>query len=591
MKHSEEELIPQKNNTINLKNFSKNFNGIKMLRQELIQNLGDDIFTFETKQILLYNILKQIYPINKSLKLDDDSIEKACGKVITHLGLNVGLKVLDLSGKEPKGITPAKGTNTQKFCEIVIGIVKVPYEIYQSLSLQVNKDLKDISELIKWYESNPCILKYIKYDEIPKSHEDRILFDFYKRCIEERVKILNYQLYNLKDSAIEKSRYLPNWIRSWGFLDIFGDKPYSFAKPFSIHYFDCRKIDVAGHRVSEFYFDEAIKMQKLYSENPYKFYRLYFKRFPVQQHFQGYNFYLFHLPLQKDRTLIFDELIKLFKARRWISFYALALPQVEGLFSEMCSIVSEGKDLSHKSLPYKVDSVRPYHPLSNSYFDYFQYHIPKQRNRFSHIGYDEDFKLKSYDLLVDLSHLLKIFYELDNPLVKVKRVHTRRNPEDFISIKEVVDYFNLIDTLKPNQKKKIQNEIEKFEKEFLINYNIDYYCYQIIQELPKILKDFIDKINLNFTKHDITKDFEKLNLSEIKDLISNKNHFDILADSIIYNSNAFETLDIYWTFIEKYNKHLPSLKKEIKDELNRLHKEYGNILNKIMQTAKLINEK
>jgi len=582
----------KKQKAFQLKNIGHKRGELREFGRQLISNLGDDIFIFKTRQVLLFNILKQISPVNKSLKLDDTSIERACEKVIRNFGLHREAKISVLTDNGFKEITSKKKTNTEKFCQIIIEMDKVPAHAYELLLSQVNRDLKSISELIKWYETKPCIQRHNKDNEIPKSHEDRIIFDFYKRCVAERIEILNFQLYGVKDRAIAKSKYTPKWLSSiWAFSEMFNDRPYHFAQPFSIHYFDSRRIDLSGHRIVDLYIDEAREMQKLYSDNPYKFYRLYFKRIPVQQHFQNFKFYLPYLPLIKDRNLIFDELIKLFKAKRWISFYALALPQVEGLFSEMCSVVSPEKDLSQKSLTHKVNSLRPFHYMSTSYFDYYQYHIPLQRNRFSHTGYDEDFKLKSYDLLVDLSHLLKVFYELDNPLVKVKKLHTRRNFEDFISLKEFADYFKLLDDIKPQQKKDVKTDIEIFEKEFLSqDCSLDYTCYEMMQELPKQLKEFVDNINESFRTHHSAIEFEKLKISDIDNLLKDENQFEVLTNCFIYKNDIFERLDNYSTFLQKYSKYLPTLRPEVKDELGKLHTEFGMVLKSITYTDNQIKK-
>ena len=48
--------------------------------------------------------------------------------------------------------------------------------------------------------------------------------------------------------------------------------------------------------------------------------------------------------------------------------YALALLQVEGLFTDMVDLVIPAK--KHKSLPIYVELIRPFHDLSEEYFDY-----------------------------------------------------------------------------------------------------------------------------------------------------------------------------------------------------------------------------
>lgn len=470
---------------------------------------------------------------------------------------------------------------------------KVPAQAYKQLLYEVNNDLKSISELIKRYENKTCIQRFIKDNEIPKSHEDRIIYDFYKRCINERIEILNYQLYGLKNRAIIKSKNTPSWLNNfWSFSEIFNDRPYHFARPYSIHFFDSNRIDLSGHRIADFSISDAHKMQKLYPENKNKFYKIYFKKNSVEQHFQNFKFYLPHLPFLKDRSLIFLELIKLFKAKRWISFYALALPQVEGLFSEMCSVVTPEKDLSQKSLTQKVNTLRPFHNLSTSYFDYYQYHIPLQRNRFSHTGFDEDFKLKSFDLIVDLSHLLKVFYELDNPLVKVKKLHTRQNFEDFISIKDFVDYFKLLNELKVQQKKDVKIDSDIFEKKFLSQEcSIDYSCYEMLQKLPDEVKEFVEYINTSLSSKSISLKFEALRIPEIENLLQDEKGLEIFIDCFIYKNDLFERLNNCLSFLQNFQKHLPTLRQEIKDELLKAKNEFENILKLIKLTEKLVREK
>ncbi|MCP4456711.1 MAG: hypothetical protein GY816_01585 [Cytophagales bacterium] len=328
-------------------------------------------------------------------------------------------------------------------------------------------------------------------------------------------------------------------------------------------------------------------MQNLYSENKAKFYRLYFKRIPIDQHFNDLKFHLPHLPLSKNRDPIFDELISLFKGRRWISFYALALPQVEGLFSEMCQAVSPENDFSQKSLTQKVKTVRPFHDLSISYFDYYEYFIPFQRNKFSHTGYDEDFKLKSYDLLLDLTHLLKIFFELDNPLVKIKKLHVRRNYEDFISLPEFVDYFGLIEKLKTVQKKSVKADIETFERTFLVtDCGIQYTCYEMIQGTPILLKTLIFEIELILSEFDEVK-LKELNKIKIQQLMERTEILGAVKNYFISHDKEEETLVTYHNFIKYFKRHLPSLDAEIKTELEKIKSEYGELLNNLSLMTEL----
>ncbi len=561
-----------KSKTIQLSKVGRKYGDLRKFREELISNLGDEIFEYPTLQILLFNVLKQITPIKRTLKLNESSIEQACGKVLQHFGLPIKIIVKKLTGDIIENTAPKERTNAEVFSQDIIEIDKVPSTIYKALLKSVNEDLIAITELIKHYEQQPCIEKYIRDGEIPKLHEQRIIYDFYKRCSNERGKILNYFLEGVKDRALIKSRYTHlNLSYIMAFTEKYYDRPYHFAQTFSIHNFDYRKIDLSGHRIREFYIDESISLQILYNENKQKFYKRYFQKTSIEQHYQNFRFYLSHLPLKHNRNQIFEELIRLFKAKRWISFYALALPQVEGIFSEMCMAIAPDKDLSQKSLTHKVNSVRPFHYLSENYFDYYQYYIPLLRNKFAHTGYDDDFKLKSYDLLVDLSHVLQLFYELENPLVKIKKLHVRRKPEDFISIEEFVSYFQLINNLKVIQRQEIKADIENFEKEFLAQYcSIDYTCWEMIQEFPNMMTSFIEKINASFNYRQVKLVLCKTNFSEVKKIFQKEPEINILKDCFLYNRETVEKLENYSFFISTHNRNLPSLNSEIKTALNQL---------------------
>ncbi len=579
-----------------LKKVGHTWGEVTKFGNELIANLGDDIFKYKSKEVLLFHILKQISPVNKSLKvIDNNSIEAACKTVLHHFYLDHGIivRVRDLTDdKQTDSILneEPKQSSIDKFCEIVIHMDKIPSQFYDLLLTDVNKDLYAISELIKVYEKEVCIQKYINNNAIPKSHEERIKYDFYKRCLDGRNDIINYQLYGLKKRAIKKAKYIPHWVQSiFAHSEMFKDRPYRFAYPFSKYYFDYREIDFGGHRLGEFPVREGRIMQQLYKDNKSKFYKKYFKRIPVEQHFQNYTFYLqlLPLPLSKNRDLIFNELIKSFKARRWISFYAVALPQVEGLFSEMCSVIAPEEDMSQKSLTHKVNSVRPFHTLSDSYFDYYQYHIPRQRNKFAHTGYDEDFKLKSYDLLVDLSHLLEVFSELDNPLVKVTKLHKRRNFRDFISLNEFVEYFKLLELLKPKQKKEIKESVKNFEQDFLnTECSVDYTCYELMQDLPKHLNEFIKEVNERFKI-----DFKTLKISEINTLLKEEKTLNTFESLFSFQNERIKLFEDYFIFLNLYKIYLPSLRREIFDEFDKLQNEFGVTLKNIAYINTLISNK
>lgn len=95
---------------ISLKNTGKLLKDIEQLRHRLLENLGDEIFSFQTRQPLLFHLLKPVSPVNRNLTLTDESIEKACTNVIKHFELDAenqkevrvnGKPVLQNCGRHP----------------------------------------------------------------------------------------------------------------------------------------------------------------------------------------------------------------------------------------------------------------------------------------------------------------------------------------------------------------------------------------------------------------------------------------------------------------------------------------------------------
>ncbi|MCP4458585.1 MAG: hypothetical protein GY816_11265, partial [Cytophagales bacterium] len=283
---------------IQLKKVGTRWMDVRELSQQLIEGLGDEVFNYQTRTTFLFHILKQFSSISRTLEPIDDSIERACGKVLKHFGLDRTTKVKVLTKTGNHEVSRKPKSKTEEFCQTILGIVKPPSIAYRELLSLVTGDLQSLTKLIQWYEEQTIIRKYLKSQEQPRNHHDKMIYDFYLRCTNERIEILNYQLNGLKKRAIEKSKYRPNWISGLLWSEDLYDRPYHFARPFSMPYFDCQRIDLSGHRISEFYLDEAVKLQNLYSENKVKFYRLYFIMFPIVRHSHGSTFLLSTLPLR-----------------------------------------------------------------------------------------------------------------------------------------------------------------------------------------------------------------------------------------------------------------------------------------------------
>ena len=568
---------------IELKSIEDNMKSIYTFADKLILNLGDEFYTIESTTTLYYRILCQISPANKKLEENDASIEVACETILKYFGLPVNVSVKEYQDGAWVDKDSKRKTFTEEFFKVVLDINGLPSPIYKTLHSQVSTDLEKICKLIKKYESISCIEKYIKKDEIPYSHQEKIIYDFYKRCKNEKDLIVEYLMFGIKKRVRDKCRYSYRWL---GAItgSIFGDRPYYYARPFSIHYFDYEKLDLVGHRIMDYSIGDESGIEKMYYTNKALFYRKYFAKTSIQQHFQEILFYLPYLPLQKNRDIIFKELIRLFKTKRWISFYALALPQVEGLFSEMCNVVFHEADLSQKSLTYKVNLLRPHYYLSTSYFDYYQYYIPLQRNKFAHTGYDEDFNIKAFDLLVDILHIVKVFCEIDNSVVKIKRLHIRKNYEDFNTLKKVSKYLGMLKSIESNKKHNLNSEILDFEKTFLNkNCDLEAICNEVKELFPLKMQELIVFINSSMERQIPDFDICKSNVLKIKETFKIKGIGRTWRFIFTNQAEQFELLNNCNIFLISHKKHLPSLEENIKKEFNSLFSKYG-------KTLKLITE-
>ena len=401
---------------LNLKSIGKTYEDILNFGETLLKSPGSDIVKYESKNELLYHLLKQISPISKSIKCSEKSIENACKIILTQLSFfdssDAKIFLLDTQWNEVElSQEEQPQSNSDIFCKSVLRINFLPYQKYIYLQKMVDEDIKNISDLIQKYEKNVVIKNIIKNDGKTRNHTERMYRDYYQRCLSERINILNYKLYDLIPNAVNKSRGSRGLIKNMGFINSHMDVPYKFGRSSYDHYFDIDKMDLVSHRISEFYVYEGKNLFHYYHTNKQKFYKIYFNRKSVKECFIQIQEYLTKLEILRKRIVICNELEKLYKSKKWIGFYALALPQIEGLFSEMCSILFNDSANTSVALPDKVEKVRSYYYLEKAYFDYFQYFIPIQRNKFMHTGYDENFKLKSYDLITDILFLLlKLFH-------------------------------------------------------------------------------------------------------------------------------------------------------------------------------------
>lgn len=551
---------------INYKEFNKTKGGMREFANAVFDALGDNIFNQQAWEKLIFASLSQVRTYGKPLKENLASIERICFQINESFGIE-DMKDF-LKNPELTIESSALGNQAKLFCKYVLGITKLPFTEYFKLESKVKNDLINISKLIDWYETNESVKTY-KTNTNYKPGIDAKYIDFYKRCLGQRDEILKYYLFDIKDRALKKSFYTPKWAESlFQFTETYYDRPYKFSFPFYLNHFDCRKIDPIGHRLGEFYIKDGNKLAKLYKSNKLQFYKQYFKKTKFDQHFNTIEYYSHHLPIHQDRKLVINELKALSKLKRWVAFYAVILPQIEGVFTEMKNIIQD-ENSSTDGLSRKVKTVRSKYLTEDSFFDYCQYELPTLRNRFSHLGREDEYMLNSYDLLVDLAYLYRLFSELDDPYLKVYKLIKKRNHENFYSIFEVTEYLELLQKINYKKKSEIKLDIETFEKEFLsVECGIDYMCYELLHSFPEEYSKFELQVFQLLNRNNIVNDNPTiLNTKAIQIINSNeslKSDFNITFE----NNSNFKTLITYCSFITLQKKNLPTLNKEVKAELD-----------------------
>lgn len=523
---------------IDLRDYGYTAKDAENIKKQIRERLGKNIFNFPDFQTLQFEALRQISTTRNSIKNNPQSIFNAAGKVMQHFEFpKVIIKKLNSGNQFEEIISKKEESQLDLFNYWILGFDTTPHQELHYLKKNVECHLRYILDLIGKYEEKKYIQVYKESGKNPNGNFERMLLDFYRRCLKERDLILDYYLNGIEDRAILRANSklgLPTGLTNTPFYDF----PYRSWTIYMDEYFDYEKINCASHRL----FDNSLgeNSTSLYNKNKQLFYRKLFKKKPLIQIFSNIDYYYNHIPYSNNRLPIIIELKRLFKAKRWLPFYALALPQVEGLFTEMLNTINPNEN--GKSLSEKVEKVRPSYNLSDAYFDYYQYKITDIRNKFAHIGFEDDLKLKCFDLLTDLEHILHVYFELDNPLVKIKRLMKQRNPMDFVSYIEISQFFDLINKLHHSQRKLMKPELEDFVNSFLINNcQLEYIVNEAKEYTRKIIGNLIHRIEKTINSSEIAIAFENKNLKELKIIIEqNKIEF-----AQLYKFQNYEFDDLY----------------------------------------------
>jgi len=583
------------NKYIYLKEYTPRRRDVKNLddfRNEIIERLGDEIFEYETLDELVFNCLKVVCPINKNLRNEELSLQNKSLKVLKHFGFDRIAKVSISKIGDNGELIPLNKNKShlspkQKFLNEIIRFKDVPKISWEYLKENSEYHLSEITQLVNAYLSTPFISKnYWIEERAPSNQKERMLLDYYKRCLSEQQLILSYRYgKKIKDRAIAKATKMS--INIPNSLFNFFDFPYYSSKIYSEGYFNHEKIDKVYHRLMDTtIYEEDENYRKLYFKNKRLFYSKLFKEYPAIQYFKDIKYYLQILPLSDTRKNVLSEIEFLFKKKKWVSFYGIALSQIEGLFLEMTNIVgTKGK----RSLYYKINEIRDSDRTGN--LDYYQYYIPQLRNKFMHGALDgeEGNKVNSFDLLTDIRYLLKIFHELDSPLVQLKKISSNSNYV-FPTIQEISSFFQLLSANNSSLRDYVKTNtqrIKRFLKEKLIeNKNLDLIVSNLESEIKKDIEIVIKFLNSIFKEKNLNYEFS--NPNDIRKFFDDTNNYKVLKEESFILGNKLDELNSYHTFLFRYDKWLVDIDDSLSNTLKNIASEHKNDLKKLMVVSKLL---
>jgi len=344
-------------------------------------------------------------------------------------------------------------------------------------------------------------------------------------------------------------------------------------------------MDKCGNRLDEIPNSKCRQLKQLYKQNKEEFYSELEKLIPEKRvlgvMLQGIDFLPF---VPEQRKEIFKELVDLYENKKWFGFYALALTQIEGLFTEMCRICVSDYNSPYAALPDKVNTVRPYHQFSENRFDYFQYYLPNLRNRFLHFGLykKEKIEILCKEILWDLEEVVYIFSGLNIDALWMLRLIRKRDDVDFMSISGLCFYFKLLASVK--QKKQydyFEAEVKSLNEIFLpdIVYNV---VWDLEEKVNALIETIYEPVKIQSATNGFEVDLKSISL---KDIFANKEKIKTGIKETFnwqFQSEIEELLQVL-NFIKSYKKHLDIkfITKEVLDQIEVINTKYGDILNRV----------
>lgn len=573
---------------INKKDIKSTAGFLKDTQQLILKSLGASII-FQTSELLIafHGLACFGFCAGKYDLADEKSIALQCAAVLQAFDMYEKGKLDDYLKRNSteKDVDPI-----HHFVKYVVGFHQLPAKIVVDLERKVRANLQELQVLIDRYESDPVIIDYQNGMRRPQ-HSSKVRIDFYERCKVEQSVILRYLLYELEERAIAKAMQDESF-NSFGFLwyEGFWDRPYKWWQHRSIEYFDYRKINVCRHRLDEVVISEIPVLEELYISNKKLFYRRLGKIMPPSEIFrQIKSYYVPSLPKVIERKPVMDELEKLMKAKRWYGFTALALTQVEGIFSDMLHILHPSKNYS--SLSTKASAIRNhYHPEGRN-FDYFEYHLPELRNSFLHSGSirNNDFRLISLDLLYDLFYLLTVFLQLNDPHMELHKFLTKNSTESIHGIASLNHLFNLVDEVQKRSAKnpshaelrKTLEQWNQFRKDVLMpSTEVELLVREEIVPLPGKIDRLFETFRAQTAYDGVEIDFSKMNVKAIQDKAGSLQL--VYTERLYHLKEDYKNILSALKFMNRYKIFLPEASEDMQKEIGNIPKENKGKLDKAL---------
>ncbi|MDQ1150505.1 hypothetical protein [Sphingobacterium zeae] len=554
-----------KGTLINLKDYSQGRIDTKEISKILNSKIPiEDCFSL-TPTELAYKALQHFN--FRKLENNKDSITKYCQKILF----------------ETKFLRSSNNAIVH-FLLIFMDIGKEILNIKNILEQQARKHLSKVEEILAFYKTQPFIIKYIADPVKPGNNHERMQLEFYKRANAKKEEIVEYilrgLLYRAKEKSVKnRSSRLESISKIFEQVDFHEDFPYTellshtnkVVYDLNLERIDYRLINPLRNKVA------YIDPKHFNSHNYTQTINIGFeKKIKPGHFFERLLQCLKGLPLIEERKEIFKEMQYLLKQKKWYSLYALALPQVEGIFTEMLLITDNKK--SKNSLTDKAKIIRTYYENSDYTMDYYEFNLANLRNSFSHTGKIENPKEKCYHLLIDIEYLLNICIDMDTPISKLSKLirqgyHQIKNIGNFAAI------LNLLEEIENNKKlASVKVMYEDFMyKEVLTNIDL-------ISMLKKLEKDFVNfaqefNISLNMLLHDPPLDFFSRPIKDIKPqtkLIEAKmNQIGLLI------KDRYKLLVNTKEFLFKFPKYFPNAPATILKTIDNLKRKEDDKLRKI----------